>query len=934
MKHLRLARALVCAAVAVVSLHAAPQRSRIPRSIDNQRRVTLRGHLQPRAATGEDLGLLDSAETLPPLTLVLKPSDEQQAALDQLLKEQHDAASPNFHRWLQPEEFAERFGVAQTDIEKLKDWLGQQNLQVTGVARARNAISFTGNVGDLQKAFRTEFHRYNIKGRRRFANTAEPSIPLGFDVVVQSIQGLNNFHLQPHLKRRADLKPEYTSSSGNHYLSPEDLAVIYNVKPLHDAGFDGAGQKIAIAGQSNIDPADSRQFRSRFGLPAADPEMVLVPGFRDPGIVSGDRDEADLDIEWAGALAPKAKLIYVYSTDVMESVRYAIDQNLAPVLSVSYGLCEPLSARGDALTMQAWARQGNAQGITWINASGDSGGADCVYGSNVRGGGLAVDLPAAVPEVTGTGGTRFDEGSAQYWKSGNSISGGSVLSYIPEVVWNDSTPGDPASGGGGASTIFTKPLWQTGNGVPENGARNVPDVSLSSSSEHDGYLVYTKGAISVFGGTSAAAPALAGITAVLNQYLVSTGAQPVAGVGNMNQRLYALARSVPSAFHDITEGNNIVVVDCGTRSRNCVSGSHGYNAGPGYDQATGLGSVDAYVLVTNWRESASPSVTRSITVTITTSAANLNVGGSAELRAVVTSNDGGTPTGTVTFAAGNVTVGSAPLTGSAGAAVATLTVTSDRLQTGANVITAQYGGDASYPIASASTTIQLAAPAGATPVIQGFANGASFRQSYAPGSILAIFGNSLAPATASASSLPLPSRLSGVSVTIGGVTAPLYFVSVSQLNVQIPYELSSNQLATVVVNNNGKTASGSIRMSASAPGLFTDSTGAVVPSKTAARGQVLTFFFNGQGAVTPGIATGAAPAVSTPVNQLPRPQLSGFVTVGGTPCTVDFVGIPPGLVGVTQVNCRIGLSTAVGPQPLVVTVGNVSSPSAIVQIAP
>ena len=175
------------------------------------------------------------------------------------------------------------------------------------------------------------------------------------------------------------LEPDYTSStSGNHYLSPDDFGTIYNIKALWNAGYDGTGQKIVIAGQTRVDLTDIQAFRAKFQLPAADPQLILVPNTRDPGTVKSDLGEADLDLEWSGGTAPQAALIYVYSADVMDAVQYAIDQNLAPVLSVSYGLCEPLTSRSDMLAMQSWARQANAQGMTWMNASGDSGGADCL----------------------------------------------------------------------------------------------------------------------------------------------------------------------------------------------------------------------------------------------------------------------------------------------------------------------------------------------------------------------------------------------------------------------------------------------------------------------------------------------------------------------------------------------------------------------------
>lgn len=590
----------------LVSASAFAQRNRITGPADNGRRVRLSGHLHPRATAENDLGPVNPDEQLPPMTLVLKAAPEREAELDRLLAEQQDPSSPNFHHWLTPEQFAERFGASQADIDKITAWLEQQNLHVTNVARGRNAVSFAGTASDVARAFQTHFHRFDVNGERRRAVTTDPALPAPISAVVSSIKGLNDFRLKPQLRRRdTTANPNYTTVSGNHYLAPQDIATIYNIKPLHAAGYDGTGQSIVVAGQTRVDLSDIRTFRDRFGLPENDPETLLVPQTRDPGTVSGDMEEADLDLEWAGAAAPAAKILYVYSFDVMDAVQYTVDQNLAPVISVSYGLYEALTAPSDAKAMQSWARQGNAQGITWINAAGDSGGADCVYGTSTRGAGLAVDLPAGIPEVTGVGGTTLTEGDGQYWAASNDPNGASALTYIPETVWNDSAPGDPAAGGGGSSIYFGRPSWQIGSGDFGESSRNVPDISLASSAEHNGYLVYNRGRVLIIGGTSAATPVFAGITAILNQHLLASGAQPTAGAGNLNPGLYQLAQTTPSAFHDVITGHNIVTVTCASRGRRapgCASGSYGYEAGPGYDRASGLGSVDAYSLVLAWSD--------------------------------------------------------------------------------------------------------------------------------------------------------------------------------------------------------------------------------------------------------------------------------------------------------------------------------------------
>ena len=439
--------------------------------------------------------------------------------------------------------------------------------------------------------------------------------------------------------------------------------------------------------------------------------------------------------------------------------------------------------------------------------SGDSGGADCLSGRSTSGAGLSVDSPADVPEVTGIGGTTFSEGSGQYWNATANANGGSAISYIPETVWNDSTTGDPAAGGGGASTVFAQPSWQTGLGVPNNGARNVPDIALSASADHDGYLVYTGGQLPVYGGTSAGTPAFAGITALLNQYLVATGAQAAPGVGNMNPRLYALAQAGTGAFHDVTTGDNIVNVTCGARARNCVPGSYGFPAGQGYDQASGLGSVDAFNLVTAWRSSAG-SVTRGVR--------DRRPAVHGGFRAFQRFPHGHRHRNQLNrrhphrlrhLQRGRRTDRHRDsLTGTGSSATASITVSAAKLQLGANSIVAQYGGDTALNTATTSINIAVTSAVSGPPVISSLAHGASFGKTYAPGMVLTIFGSNLADANWTASTVPLATQVFGLTVTIGGVNTPFYYVSPGQLNVQIPYETPVNRPVTLTVNNNGRTA--------------------------------------------------------------------------------------------------------------------------------
>ncbi len=923
-------------AVALSFVPLMAQRNRITGAVDNSRRAMLAGHVNPRAHAEFDRGPMDPSRLLSRLTLALKPSPSQQADLDRLLAAQQDPASPDYHRWLTPEQYADRFGASPEDINKLTAWLEAQGLKVTGVARARNWIAFTGTTAEVQAAFRTELHRFDVNGEEHFANVTDPSVPAAFQAVVSGIRGLHDFRMQPLARLHepeAAASPQFTSpTTGNHTLSPDDIATIYNVRDLYGSGIDGLGQKLVVAGQTQIDLADIQQFRARFNLPAKDPQIVQVPDTQDPGTSNVDLPEADLDLEWSGGVAPNATVIYVYSDDVLTSVQYAIDQNLAPVISLSYGLCETEVPNSDALELQSWAQQGNAQGITWFTASGDSGGADCITSTSSTDGGPAVDVPASIPEITGVGGTQFAEAGGNYWSDTNNVNGGSALGYIPEIVWNESVPGGPGAGGGGASVFFSQPSWQKGPGVPANNARNVPDVSLTAAAGHDGYFVATRGTFRIFGGTSVSAPVFAGMATLLNQHLVSNGVQSRPGLGNMNPVLYRLAQTTTGVFHDITSGDNVVVVACNARARNCTPGSYGFSAGPGYDQASGLGSVDAHQLALAWTNLSGSIARGTPAMTLSAGAPSIASSGSVTFTASLTAADGGAPSGLVRFFLNGVLLNSGILHANPGSTVATVNVTGAQLPLGSSTVTAQYNGDFFYGPASASTSINVTSPVTGSPAVTALANGASFRRSYAPGMVLTVFGSALAPSTWQAATLPLPVQLAGASATINGLAAPLYFVSPGQLNVQVPFEIPVNTTAELVVTNNGKTARSTFDVAAAAPAIFSDLNGNIVPSAAFSPGQVATIFITGQGVVSPTVPTGAAPPAGTALSNLPAPVQSTSVTVGTSGAPIQFIGIPPGLVGVLQINFEVPGGLAPGPQPVAVTVGGVSSPAATITI--
>jgi subtilase family serine protease len=701
------------------------QQDRIAASIDGRYSIAVAGSIPPLAQSKYDRGPVENNFQLGRITLMLRPSAAQQTALEELLAEQQDAASPHYHAWLTPESYADQFGISAADLDKVAAWLRSQGFAVQYTARGRDFISFSGTAGQVQAALHTEIHHYRIGTETHFANATDLSLPAAIAPLVTNVLGLHDFH--PKAPRIRAL-PNYTSSDGSHYLAPDDLATIYHLSPLYSYGYMGAGQNIAIVGQSDIDASDIASFRSIWGLPPTTIRMVPTGAY--PG-VTGDEVEADLDLEWAGAVARLANLIYVYSDDVGYSAYYAIDNNLAPVITESYGLCEfqVASSRMGLGDFETEAQKGNAMGITWLASSGDSGAAACDYDVATATQGLAVSLPASVPEITAVGGTEFNQGSLTYWSSANGPFGGSALSYIPETAWNDTAAsealgGTIAASGGGASSIYKKPAWQSGPGVPNDGARDVPDVSLDASNMNDPYIVISDGEGILVGGTSVAAPVFAGMVALLNQYLVQNQAQSKSGLGNINPKLYGMAAGDASGiFHDVTTGNNIVPCQVGTPD--CSGGEFGYTAGAGYDLVTGLGSVDAYNLITAWDGIPVTATTTALTA----SPATILAGGSTVLTATVKAVSGAaSPTGSVSFTLGSNAVGTATLSGSEGTATASLTIFGGQLTAANNTVQAYYAGSPTFSSSSAAATVTLGAPAATSAVTASVTPNPVYRQ--------------------------------------------------------------------------------------------------------------------------------------------------------------------------------------------------------------
>jgi subtilase family serine protease len=575
-----------------------------PRSIQGPVRdddtVELRGNVHPKARAQFERGPADISRRMDKMVLVLGVRPDAQADLNTLLAQQHDPKSALYHQWLTPEQFGTRFGIGDDDLAAITTWLTNHGFRVDEVGAGRTWINFSGTTATVEQAFHTQMKDYMVNGEPHHANATEPRIPRALAGVVKGVLSLHDFRKTPQ-HRIESTSPDFTSGT-SHFLAPADFATIYNVKPLYNAGIDGTGQTIAIVGRTDINVGDVTFFRSFFGLPAKSP-VITHNGVAPGDLGGGEETEALLDVEWSGAVARNATVNFVVSkstatTDGVDlSAQFIVNNNLAPAMSTSFGQCESsMGTAENSFYNNLWS-QAAAQGITSFVSSGDSGAAGCDASNAATGTGRAVSGLCSTPNNVCVGGTQFNDTAnpGAFWASSNNATDqSSVLSYIPEVVWNESGSVAGGSGlgstGGGPSSIYAKPSWQVAPGVPADGKRDTPDVSLSAAG-HDGYIVvqgHTTGTtgLAAVGGTSASSPSFAGLMGLVVQ---KTGARQ----GNANTVFYPMGANQygsagPAVYHDTNSGNN------------SVPGVTGFSATTAYDQATGLGSVDANSLVTNW----------------------------------------------------------------------------------------------------------------------------------------------------------------------------------------------------------------------------------------------------------------------------------------------------------------------------------------------
>jgi subtilase family serine protease len=696
-----------CMALMTAGAYAQTAERLVTQPIDEQQRVALLGNTRPEANFHNDRGRVADGLRLDHLQMLLQRPASSERALDGRLADLSTPASPGYHHWLTAAQFGAEYGPAAADVAAVTGWLQAHGFTVNAVHANQMLVDFSGTAGQVREAFGTEIHTLDVGGVRHVANMSDPVIPAALAGIVTGIVSLNDF--RPHANSKP--RPSYTFTSQGSTLQavvPADLATIYNFNPLFVAGISGQGQTIVVIEDTNIySSKDWTSFRSKLGLSTytAGALTQVHPSAAgnacsNPGVVSGNESEAELDAEWSSAAAPSATIEVASCADTATNFGGLIAlQNLvnsaAPpaVVSISYGECEAENGAAANAAYKTIYQQASSEGVSVFVSAGDEGAASCDADLSNATHGIGVSGFASTPYNVAVGGTDFGDTYAgtnsTYWNATNSSAYESAKSYIPEIPWNDScasvllstyagysTPYGSsgfcssvtaevdgnlttASGSGGPSGCATgapstsgvvsgtckgyaKPSWQVLVGNKTDHVRDIPDVSLFAANGVWGhYYVYCDSDIadggascngapsswSGAGGTSFAAPIMAGIQALVNQ-------KQGAAQGNPNPVYYALAAteygtkgnsacysikgkgaSKSCIFYDDTQGD--MDVNCtGTHSCYKPSGRYGvlstsdsaydraYGTNVGWDFATGIGSVNAANLVNGWPSAA------------------------------------------------------------------------------------------------------------------------------------------------------------------------------------------------------------------------------------------------------------------------------------------------------------------------------------------
>ncbi|HTZ83504.1 MAG TPA: S53 family peptidase [Candidatus Acidoferrales bacterium] len=678
--------------VSPAATNGSQSRPLITAEINESNLVTLTGNTRPEANAANDRGPVSGDLALEHMFLQLRRAPERESALQRYIADLQNPNSQNYHQWLTAQQLGERYGLAQSDLNTITRWLEGKGFKVNVVYPSGMVIDFSGTAAMVREAFHTEIHQLMVDGKKHIANISDPRIPAALAPAVMGVVSLNDF--RPH--RMYKPKSQYTATIDGftYYLvAPADLATIYNLNPLFSEGTTGKGQTVVVVEDTNMNPADFTTFRSALGLSGyasgklqiAHPSSSGNNNCMNPGI-NGDGVEASLDAEWASAAAPDAtiKMISCASSYPTFGGLIAI-QNLlnavstpASIMSMSYGVCEAFTGATENAAFNSAFQQAASEGVSVFVSAGDDAAAGCDRDAAEATHGIQVTGWGDTPYNVAVGGTDFGDSylgeNSTYWSSTNGAYYESALSYLPEIPWNDSCasvliatvegysttygadgfcnsstgsnflntiggsggPSDCATGSPAGKNCkgYAKPSWQMIVGNPNDGVRDIPDVSLFAANGVWGHFypfcdsAYAScaGAPDTWlggGGTSFSSPIMAGIQALVNQ---KNGSRQ----GNVNVAYYALANAEYGAtgnsgcsstlgnaassncvFYDVTLGDMDVpctgVHDCYTPSGSIgvlSTSDHDYQPAypttTGWDFGTGIGTVNATNLVNQW----------------------------------------------------------------------------------------------------------------------------------------------------------------------------------------------------------------------------------------------------------------------------------------------------------------------------------------------
>jgi subtilase family serine protease len=467
-----------------------------------------------------------------------------------------------YGRYLTPEQFGARFGANKSDYEALRKWATSNGLKVGERTSSRTTVAMTGTAAQFAKLFGTRFASFQTTAHGDgYVMLKNPQLPMALSGKIDGIVGLESAGNHAWLARPS-LKGSPNVGTGPAGYAPTDIRTAYDIPAQVNSN---KTEVLALFEESGFPTSDMTAYENQFKLPNVPIKSIGVGGSgTGPG---GATIETDLDLQAGLGMNPNLAQILVYvdangsfSSQLVASFNKIAQDNLAAVLSVSYGLDENQQGQAAVTAENKALMQLQAQGITVFISSGDDGAA------GREGSGLNAPDPGSQPLVVSVGGTTLNVDSKENW--------------VSETVWNDLANGHGATGGG-VSKFWSIPDYQLVKGtsvaVANGGSatmRNVPDIAAVAD-PFTGYSEYCGcyGGWVQIGGTSLSAPIWASMATIVNSNRVNKG---LPRVGFFNTALYKLGVK-EKKFHDITSGTN---------------GSPGYKSGPGYDNDTGFGSID------------------------------------------------------------------------------------------------------------------------------------------------------------------------------------------------------------------------------------------------------------------------------------------------------------------------------------------------------